>query len=134
MTIVPADALVKLAPMMLTVPVREMSEDDQQIDAALRQLALHVGSRLRKAIGSDIYDKLRTRAQTALSMRRAERKKTLAQEKIHDPVKAAKRKAATQERKKASKKRKTDVMRGKVEDIKQKLKKRKRKAENDDLF
>lgn len=110
-----------------------MSEDDQNIDTELRQLAMRVGSRFRKRIGSDVYDKLRAGAQMKLMVRRAERRKIIAQEKIHDPIRAAKRKVATQERKKSAKKLKTGVMRGKAADVKQKLKKRKRKAE-DDLF
>jgi len=67
--------------------------------------------------------------QTKLMARRAERRKVVAQEKIHDPERAAKRKAGVQERKKAAKRLKAAVVRGKAPDIKQKLKKRKRKAE-----
>ncbi|XP_014095397.2 small subunit processome component 20 homolog [Bactrocera oleae] len=132
-TLLNVETLEMLAPPLLSALVREMSEEDQNVDGDLRQLALRVGSRLRKRIGSDLYDKLRTRTQTALMRRRAERKKVLAQEKIHDPLRAAKRKAATQERKKSSKRLKADVMRGKAADTKQKLKKRKRKAE-EELF
>ncbi|XP_037947958.1 small subunit processome component 20 homolog [Teleopsis dalmanni] len=132
-TLLSVETIEILLPTLLPTLVREMSEDDDSVDLKLRQLALHVGSRLRKRIGSDLYDKLRTNVQTELMMRRAERKKVIAQEKIHDPVRAAKRKVGIQERKKAAKKRKTELMRGKVEDVKQKLKKRKRKAE-DDLF
>lgn len=110
-----------------------MSEEDQNVEIELRQIALRVGSKLRKRIGSDIYDKLRISVQTKLMVRRAERRKLIAQEKVNDPAMAAKRKLGTQDRKKAAKKRKTDLMRGKVADVKQKLKKRKRKAE-DDLF
>lgn len=118
---------------LLSALVREMSEEDQNIEPDLRQLALRVGSRLRKRISSDVYDKLRAAAQMRLMVRRAERKKLIAQEKIHDPVRAAKRKVAIQERKKSAKKLKASVIRGKTADVKQKLKKRKRKAE-DDLF
>lgn len=130
-TLLPVDILQKLSSAILAALVREMSEEDQNIDAELRQQALRVGSRLRKRIGSDIYDKLRTQTQMKLMMRRAERKKQIAQEKIHDPVRAAKRKEGIQERKKLSKKRKTEIILGKAEDVKQKLKKRKRKAELD---
>lgn len=127
------DKLQRLGPAIISALVREMSEEDQNIDADLRQLALRVGSRLRKRIGSDVYDKLRSSAQMKLMIRRADRKKIIAQEKIHDPVRAAKRKVAMQERKKSAKKLKASVMRGKTVDLKQKLKKRKRKAE-DNLF
>lgn len=127
------DTLELLGPALISALVREMSEEDQNVDSDLRQLALRVGSRLRKRIGSDVYDKLRAGAQMKLMVRRAERRKTIAQEKIHDPVRAAKRKVAVQERKKSAKKLKASVIRGKSADVKQKLKKRKRKAE-DDLF
>uniref|UniRef100_A0A1A9W7R9 Small subunit processome component 20 homolog n=1 Tax=Glossina brevipalpis TaxID=37001 RepID=A0A1A9W7R9_9MUSC len=98
-TLLTTESIEMLAPALLSSLVREMSEDDQNVDADLRQLALHVGSRLRKRIGSELYDKLRSEAQMKLMIRRAERKKILAQEKIHDPVRAAKRKANVQERK-----------------------------------
>ncbi|XP_037815969.1 small subunit processome component 20 homolog [Lucilia sericata] len=132
-TLLTVETLELLGPSLLTALVREMSEEDQNIDAELRQLALRVGSRLRKRLGSDLYDKLRAAAQMKLMVRRAERRKLIAQEKIHDPVRAAKRKVAVQERKKSSKKLKASVIRGKTADVKQKLKKRKRKAE-EDLF
>lgn len=124
------DQLQKLGPGILGALVREMSEEDQNVDADLRQVALRVGSRLRKRVGSDVYDKLRANAQMKLMIRRADRKKVLAQEKIHDPVRAAKRKVAIQARKKSAKKLKASVMRGKTVDLKQKLKKRKRKADD----
>uniref|UniRef100_W8AID2 Small subunit processome component 20 n=1 Tax=Ceratitis capitata TaxID=7213 RepID=W8AID2_CERCA len=130
-TLLSVETLERLAPTLLGALVREMSEEDQNVDSDLRQQALRVGSRLRKRIGADLYDKLRTRTQTTLMRRRAERKKLLAQEKIHDPERAAKRKASTQERKKSAKRLKADVMRGKAADTKHKLKKRKRKAEED---
>ncbi|XP_054739272.1 small subunit processome component 20 homolog [Anastrepha obliqua] len=133
-TLINVETLEKLAPLLLGSLVREMSEEDQNVDSDLRQQALRVGSRLRKRVGADLYDKLRTRAQTTLMRRRAERKKLIAQEKIHDPLRAAKRKAATQERKKSAKRLKTDVMRGKAADTKQKLKKQKRKAEGGGEF
>ncbi|XP_065367264.1 small subunit processome component 20 homolog [Calliphora vicina] len=132
-TLLTVETLELLGPSLLSALVREMSEEDQNIDAELRQLALRVGSRLRKRMGSDVYDKIRAASQMKLMIRRAERKKLIAQEKIHDPVRAAKRKVAVQERKKSAKKLKASVIRGKTADVKQKLKKRKRKAE-DDLF
>ncbi|XP_061393934.1 small subunit processome component 20 homolog, partial [Musca vetustissima] len=132
-TLLSVDQLEQLGPSILAALVREMSEEDQNVDPDLRQVALRVGSRLRKRIGSDVYDKLRANAQMKLMIRRADRKKLLSQEKIHDPVRAAKRKLAMQERKKSAKKLKASVMRGKAADVKQKLKKRKRKAD-DSLF
>nr|XP_016929874.1 small subunit processome component 20 homolog [Drosophila suzukii] len=128
-TLLSVESVTRLAPSLLQALVREMSEEDQNVDADLRQQALRVGSRLRKRIGADVYDKLRNAVQTKLMARRAERRKVVAQEKIHDPERAAKRKAGVQERKKAAKRLKAAVVRGKAPDIKQKLKKRKRKAE-----
>ncbi|KAH8348777.1 hypothetical protein KR084_010993 [Drosophila pseudotakahashii] len=130
-TLLSVESVSRLAPSLLQALVREMSEEDQNVDAELRQQALRVGSRLRKRIGADVYDKLRNAVQTKLMVRRAERRKVVAQEKIHDPVRAAKRKAGVQERKKTAKRLKAAVVRGKAPDIKQKLKKRKRKAEMD---
>lgn len=132
-TLLSVDALTRLVPSLLQTLVREMSEEDQNVDPKLRQLALRVGSRLRKRIGSETYDKVRNVVQTKLMVRRAERRKDVAQEKIHDPVRAAKRKAGIKERKKTAKRQKTAVIRGKAPDVKQKLKKRKRKAEMDDF-
>lgn len=123
--------MTRLAPAFLQALVREMSEEDQNVDPELRQLSLRVGSRLRKRIGAETYDKLRNVVQNKLMVRRAERRKAVAQEKIHDPVRAAKRKAGMQDRKKAAKRLKTAVVRGKAPDTKHKLKKRKRKAEMD---
>ncbi|TDG50580.1 hypothetical protein AWZ03_002884 [Drosophila navojoa] len=128
-TLLSVDAVTRLAPALMQGLVREMSEEDQNVDPELRQLALRVGSRLRKRIGAETYDKLRNLVQNKLMVRRAERRKAVAQEKIHDPARAAKRKAGVQERKKAAKRLKTAVVRGKAPDVKQKLKKRKRKAE-----
>ncbi|XP_030373639.1 small subunit processome component 20 homolog [Scaptodrosophila lebanonensis] len=128
-TLLSTESVARLAPALLQTLVREMSEDDHNIDAELRQKALHVGSRLRKRIGAEVYDKLRNAVQTKLMVRRAERRKAVAQEKIQDPLRAAKRKAGAQERKKTAKRLKTAVMRGKVADTKNKFKKRKRKAE-----
>ncbi|XP_033152449.1 small subunit processome component 20 homolog [Drosophila mauritiana] len=130
-TLLSVESVTRLAPSLLQALVREMSEEDQNVDAELRQQALRVGSRLRKRIGTEVYDKLRNAVQTKLMARRAERRKVVAQEKIHDPERAAKRKAGMQERKKAAKRLKAAVVRGKAPDIKQKLKKRKRKAEMD---
>jgi len=121
------DTINKLAFNILSPLIREMNEDDQNIDSKLRQLALRVGSKLRKRIGSDIYDKIRTEVQTKLMIKRAERRKEIAVQKIVDPIRAAKRKQGVQERKKVAKKRKMDIIKGKVEA----KKKRKRKADDD---
>lgn len=134
-TLLDLDSLKKISPLLLPALVREMSDEDQNIDPDLKQAALRVVSRLRKRIGQELYDQLRTQAQLKITAKRAERRKILAQEKVQNPVRAAKRKAAAQERKKTAKKLKTNIIRGKVADTKQKMAKRKRKAENDsDIF
>lgn len=134
-TLLDLDSLKNIALLLLLPLIRETSDDDQNIDPDLKQAALRVTSRLRKRIGQELYDQLRTKAQLRIAAKRAERKKILAQEKIQDPVRAAKRKAAAQERKKTAKKLKTNIIRGKVADTKQKMAKRKRKADDDrDVF
>lgn len=125
------DQITTLSPLLLPVLVREMSDEDQNIDAELKQAALRVSSRLRKRIGQEPFDRQRSRAQLEIATKRAARKKLLAQEKVQDPVRAAKRKAAIQERKKSAKRLKKNVMRGKVADTKQKLMKKKRKVSED---
>ncbi|ALC42798.1 CG4554 [Drosophila busckii] len=126
------DTLSSLLPTLLKVLVREMSEEDRNVDGDLRQLALRVGSRLRKRIGVEVYDEMRNVAQTNLIIRRAERRKIIVQERVQNPLRAAKRKASIQERKKTAKRLKTAVVRGNVLDFKHKLK-RKRKNEIKDI-
>lgn len=130
-TLLKNEVVQKIAQSLLSPLVREMSEEDQNIDPQLKQLAIRVGTRVKRRIGEDEYNSLRSKIQTSLNMRRAERRKVVAQEKINDPQKAAKRKIRVQERKKESKKRRVDVIKGKAIP----KKKRKRKAgEDDDIF
>lgn len=106
-----------------------MSEDDKNIDPKLRQLAIKVGTQIKNRIGEDEYNLLRSQLQTKLMIKRAERKKEIAQIKVYDPVRAAMRKKGEQERKKTAKKRKIDVMKGRALPKKKKIKK-----DIDDLF
>lgn len=109
-----------------------MSEDDRNIDAKLRQLATKVGNTIRKKIGDDDYQRLRTQLQTKLMMKRAERKKLIAQAKVNDPVRAALRRQGEQKRKQLAKKRKVEEKIGNVLPKKKKLKRT--KNDDDDLF
>lgn len=122
------ESLIKLTPYVLAPLVREMAEDDITVDPEIRQLAIQIGNRIRKKIGVDEYNSQRIKIQTKLNIKRAERKRVIAQEKINDPVSAAKRKQIEALKKKASKKRKVQVMKGNA------LPKKKRKKENADEF
>lgn len=126
-----ASIVTKLAPTLLTPVVREMSEEDKNIDAKLRQLALKVGNAIRTKIGDDAYNLLRSQLQTKLMIKRAERKKLIAQVKVNDPARAAMRKHGEQQRKKVAHKRKMDVLKGRALPKKKKVK---RNADDDDMF
>lgn len=108
MTLISPEQVEKFAYTLLTPLVREMSEEDQNIDARLRKLACHVGDAIRAQIGDDEYNLLRAKIQKKLLLKRAERKKSVAIEKISHPVQAAMRKKGIQERKKFAKRKNSD--------------------------
>lgn len=108
-----------------------MSDDDKNIDPKLRQLALKVGNAVRQQIGDEEYNLQRTRLQTKLMIKRAERRKVVNQVKVLDPTRAAMRKEGEKARKRVAHKRKMDVMKGRELPKKKKLK---RKTEEEDLF
>lgn len=85
-----------------------MSEEDQNIDAKLRNLANHVGDAIRDKIGDDEYNILRAKIQKKLLIKRAERKKTIAIDKILHPVQAAMRSKGIRDRKKSAKRKHMD--------------------------
>lgn len=95
----------QLAYALLAPMVREMSEEDQTVNARLRKLAIRVGDSIRARIGDDDYNLLRVQIQKKLMIKRAERKKILAMEKVSDPVRAANRTQHIRERKKFAKRR-----------------------------
>lgn len=130
--LISVETLKTLAPVLLTPITREMSEDDRNIDPKLRQLAIKVGNTIRKKIGDDEYQSLRTQLQTKLMMKRAERKKLIAQAKVNDPVRAALRRQGEQKRKQLAKKRKVEEKMGHVLPKKKKLKRT--KNDEDDFF
>lgn len=113
---------------LLTPLVREMSEEDQNIDAKLRKIALRAGDSIRNKIGDDEYNLLRAQIQKRLMVRRAERKKLIAIEKISNPVRAAKRQQGIRDRKKTAKRRHMDAVKNRVAP----LKKRKKNHLDDD--
>lgn len=94
-----------LALTLLTPLVREMSEEDQNVDAKLRKQACHVGDIIRAKIGDDEYNILRAQIQKKLFIKRSERKKLIAINKISNPVQAAMRTKGIRERQKAAKRR-----------------------------
>lgn len=111
MALISTEQVEKFAYTLLTPLVREMSEEDQNIDARLRRLACHVGDAVRAQIGDDEYNLLRSKIQKKLLLKRAERKKSVAIEKISHPVQAAMRKKGIQDRKKLSKRKSADPLR-----------------------
>ncbi|CAD7076634.1 unnamed protein product [Hermetia illucens] len=124
------ETLLGLCPGMIASLIREISEDDVNVDTKIKQKAIKITNKIRKKIGDENYDKIRLASQTKLLMKRAARKKELAQEKILDPVRSAKRKSSQQERKKAAKRRKIDEARGKSGI----LRKKKKRMISEDIF
>lgn len=121
--------LNKLSGSLLAPLVREMSEEDKNIDPKMRQLALKVGNTLKQKIGDAKYQSLKASCLAELMLRRAERKKLDAQVKVNDPVRAGLRKIGERKRKKEAKKRKMDVLKGRALP-----KRKKRKVNEDDDF
>lgn len=101
----PSIALDKLAFSILSPLVREMSDEEQHTNVRLKNLAIKVGDAVRAKIGDDEYNLLRAKIQQKLMIRRAERKKVIAMEKVNDPVRAAKRQQGMRDRKKVAKRR-----------------------------
>lgn len=125
-----AEQVQQLARALLAPLVREMSDDDKNVDAKLRQLALKVGNAVRQKIGDEAYNLQRTQLQTGLMIRRAERRKQINQMKVLDPQRAAFRKVGEKARKKVAHKRKMDVLKGRALPKKKRVK----TSTEDDLF
>lgn len=104
-TLISLEQVKRLAYTLLAPLVREMSEEDQNVDSKLRNVACRVGDAIRDRIGDDEYNILRAQIQKKLMIRRAERKKLTAIEKISHPVQAAMRLRGIRERKKLAKRR-----------------------------
>uniref|UniRef100_A0A1B0CGX9 Uncharacterized protein n=1 Tax=Lutzomyia longipalpis TaxID=7200 RepID=A0A1B0CGX9_LUTLO len=104
-----------LARSLLTPLLREMSTENNNHDQTLSQLATKIVEKIKKKLNSDDeFTSLVNEIHVKQMQKRAERKKTIAMEKVINPAKAAKRKASQQERKKVAKRRKMDVIKGKV--------------------
>lgn len=96
--------LAKLASSILTPMLREMAEGEHGIDD-LKQVASQAGSRIKSKIGLQEYDKVRLELQSKMLRKRVDRRKSLAQEKINNPAKAATRTIVKQLKKQDMKKR-----------------------------
>ena len=97
--------LMKLASSLLTPMLREMVEGEHVIEE-LKQVAMQTGNRIKTLIGLQEYDKVRLELQSKMLHKRVDRRKSLAHEKINNPVKAAARTIRKQLKKQDSKKRK----------------------------
>uniref|UniRef100_A0A182M0R8 U3 small nucleolar RNA-associated protein 20 C-terminal domain-containing protein n=1 Tax=Anopheles culicifacies TaxID=139723 RepID=A0A182M0R8_9DIPT len=112
--IVEQDMLEQLAPALLIPAVRELTAQDingtrnanDPLKVSLRRVASKVGKELCTRLGTEQYDKIRTAIETSLRRKRAGRRVQLAQEKINQPILAARRKEAKITRTKDAKKRK----------------------------
>lgn len=106
--LITTDQVKRFAYTLLSPLVREMSEEDQNIDAKLRKLAHVAGDTIRDKIGDDEYNILRAQIQKKLLIKRAERKKLIAIDKISHPVQAAMRLKGIRDRKKSAKRKHMD--------------------------
>lgn len=104
LTLLETQVLESVAPSLLKILVREMSEDDHNIDDELRKFAIKLGNKLRKKISNEAYDTNYRLVTTHLLQKRGLKRKIIAQEKISNPVLAAKRKKAVSEKKSMTKK------------------------------
>lgn len=103
--IIDRKTLMKLASSLLTPMLREMVDGEHVIEE-LKQVAMQTGNRIKTLIGLQEYDKVRLELQSKMLRKRVDRRKSLAQEKINNPVKAAARTIRKQLKKQDSKKRK----------------------------
>lgn len=97
--------IMKLSSSMLTPMLREMVEGEHVIEE-LKQVSMQVGNRIKTIIGLQEYDKIRLELQSKMLRKRVDRRKSLAQEKINNPTKAATRNIMKQLKKSDNKKRK----------------------------
>lgn len=112
MEVIDKRMIIKLSNSMLTPMLREMVEGEHVIDE-LKQVAMQVGNRIKTIIGLQEYDKIRLELQSKMLRKRVNRRKSLAQEKINNPVKAATRNIMKQLKKQDNKKRKRrDIQEG----------------------
>lgn len=103
--VVDQKVLSKLSSSLLTPMLREMAEGEHGIEE-LRQVALTVCNKIKNKIGLQQYDEIRLSLQSKMLRKRVDRRKSLAQEKINNPAKAATRTIVKQLKKQDMKKRK----------------------------
>lgn len=96
--------LAKLASSLLNPMLREMAEGEHSIED-LKQTAGQVSNKIKSKIGLQEFDKIRLESQSKMLRKRVDRRKSLAQEKINNPAKAATRTIMKQLKKQDVKKR-----------------------------
>uniref|UniRef100_A0A182YJ35 DRIM domain-containing protein n=1 Tax=Anopheles stephensi TaxID=30069 RepID=A0A182YJ35_ANOST len=112
--IVEQDTLVQLAPSLLIPAVRELTAQDvagtratnDPAKITLRKVAAKVGREICARLGTEQYDRIRNAIEASLRRKRTGRRVKLAQEKINQPILAARRKEAKKTRTKEARKRK----------------------------
>uniref|UniRef100_A0A182RUV6 Uncharacterized protein n=1 Tax=Anopheles funestus TaxID=62324 RepID=A0A182RUV6_ANOFN len=115
--IVEQDTLEQLAPSLLIPAVRELTAQDvvgtrtanDPSKVALRKVASRVGKEICTRLGTEQYDKIRSSIEASLRRKRAGRRVMLAQEKVNQPILAARRKEAKKVRTKEARKRKMET-------------------------
>lgn len=105
--IIDEKTLAKVASSLLTPMLREMAEGEHGIEE-LKIVASQVGSRIKSKIGLQEYDKVRLELQSKMLRKRVDRRKSLAQEKINNPARAATRTIVKQLKKQDVKKRRRE--------------------------
>uniref|UniRef100_A0A182PRF2 Uncharacterized protein n=1 Tax=Anopheles epiroticus TaxID=199890 RepID=A0A182PRF2_9DIPT len=108
------DMLEQLAPSLLIPAIRELTAQDisgtrssnDPSKVSLRKVASKVGKDISLRLGTEQYDKMRNAIEESLRRKRTDRRVKLAQEKITQPMVAARRKEAKKTRTKEAKKRK----------------------------
>jgi U3 small nucleolar RNA-associated protein 20 len=104
------DAIKAVAKSLLTPLIREMADGDH-VNKTLQNQAVKVGNSIKAKIGDNEYSKLLLELQSRMNIKKLERKKQIAQDKVKNPMKAAIRKESLQKRKKEGLKRKKELIR-----------------------
>lgn len=102
--------VITIAPSILSPVTRELSDRDH-LDVNLKQIVIRLGNLIKSKIGIGKYDEICLQMQSKVHEKRKTRLRTIAADKISDPIKAVKRKMAVKQRKKEAKKLKHETMR-----------------------
>ena len=128
LVILDEDVLLKLIFHLLAPLIRELSLERNSHEN-LKQLSTKICTKIKLIIGREQYNKIINKIQTNINMKRAERRKLMAEERIINPQNAAKRKKSIADKKKLTKKRKVeDIRSGKL------IIKKKRKSDEMEMF